>query len=1159
MKASRQLDLTIPGATKLALILLVCLVCSGSVYSQTSFTRTYHFGGSIEVACCSKGPMSWGFTPVIQDTSLSGNIQINSISVTDTGSISATDPNGVAGTTWEIFVGSSPCGFPVGEVTGVVNLSTYSCNAPTQLVFNTNGVFQAPATGTFSGSYNFTTATFTANDMGAFVSDTNAPANLTQGLFAQILLWGGDVGADLTLSNISITVTGTVTSAAPTDQFVPINFPDAASTFPATINDLGQVVGTYTEPGGTHGFLLSAGVFTTIDVPNATATGATGINNNGQIVGVFNDSKNVSHGFSLSNGTFTTIDDPALPGGILGLFNSDFGLIVGSGLDSNGVTHGFLLNAGKFSSLDFPGANSTQPLDVNFNGSEIVGSYSLPSFPAKTIQGFTYINGVFKSVTFPKSASTAVNGVNNTGELVGTYFLPDETNANVFLLNGSTFTTNDVPGAVSTAAADLNDLGVIIGAFTNDQNVTSAFLETSGPFLYTAGSGGVAVLDATTDLTVTTIPISGAYELAVTPDQSHIYVADAGSNSVSVINTASNAVTATIPVGSFPDGVAITPDGALVYVANNGGNSPNSNTVSVINTGTNTVVSTITVGPAPFLPKVTPDGTHVYVSNQNNTISVIDTSTNTVSSTIQLSAEATGLAFSPNGAFAYVGENTTPGNVAVLAIPSNKVVTTIPLGTGTGAPIKVAITPDGAFVYVTNLGSNNVSVISTATNSAVATIPAGKEPYAVAVSPDGSHVYVGNVDGSTMSVINTATNTVVSTLPVATGVTGIAAAAGPPGTQQVTQALSPNQPNTFNFGTNSFVVQYPAGTSFSGVSMTVTEVEITQGEFGQRVAGTHFAGATCIAYAGAGGNCVDYQVTCSSTATGNPVTCPGEAAPTIAVQTDFTTLQPIVNPGFLTTPIGENEWTNIFTGFSDPIVRGKTKGFSEFVAVDLPVTNSQGEGTLAFVAPLRSTDPRTFSAGVAIPAAFDLTSLANSGKPITNAVANLTIQMVANAAGQAQSTVVLALLNAFKFQSGSGEYLFQINSSGFAAGTYVLTVYGDSFAAQHVQFTIAGKIATTCSIHTSSPLFTKGEHITFTARVQPAANSVVSPTGKVTFMDSGNSLFVLGTASLAADVATIKPALQAPPDRQWIKAVYAGDANFLPCTSQSIAEDFSAQ
>jgi YVTN family beta-propeller protein/probable HAF family extracellular repeat protein len=961
------------------------------------------------------------------------------------------------------------------------------------------------------------------------------------------------------LSILLFAVMGLALSAVPASaqQFATINVPGAFSTNLSAINNLGQIVGDYEDDSGNvHGFLLSGGTFTTIDYPGATWTIPEAINNNGDIVGSY-ETESGDYGFLFRNGVFSSISDPAFPEGTIVSGIADTGLMVGYGTDANSHEHGFTLANGVFTTIDYPNASLTGITGVNFSGTEFVGFYELPSFPVNSYQGFTYIGGAFNSVSFPQSYITAAYGVNDFGVVAGDYLLGEESPSQAFLLQGTTFTTPDFPSANYTTANGLNDLTQVVGNYSSE-SAAGGYLETNGPFLYTAGSNGVGVLDAATDLNITTIPVN-AYELAVTPDQSTLYVADAGNDTVSVIETATNTVETTIPVGSFPDGVAVTPDGRSVYVANNGGNNPSSDTVSVINTDSNQVIKTVTVGPAPFLPKVTPDGSHVYVSNQNNTISAIDTATNTVSSTITLSAEATGLVFTPNGAFAYVGENTSPGNVAVLAIPGNTVVATIPLGAGTASPIKLAITPDGSLVYVTNLGSNNVSVINTSTNSVAATVAVGKIPYSIAASPDGSLIYVGNIDGNTISVISTATNKVISTFSVPSGVTGIAVVGTPPTTQTITQPLSPTLLNTFNFGTNSFTVQYPPGTSFSGISMTVTDVEITQAEFAQRLAGTQFAGSTCIIYGGAGGNCVDYQVTCSYTSSGDPVVCPSEATPTIAVQTIFTTLQPVINPGFLTTPIGENDWTNIFTGYSDPIVKGKTKGFSEFVAVDLPVTNPQGAGTLSFVAPLQSTNPRTFGSGFPIPAAFQLTSIANPTQSITNAVANLTLVMVSNASGQAQSNVILALQNAFKFQSASNEYLYQINTTGFAPGTYVLTVYGNSFAAQHVQFTIDSRIATICSVQASSSLFYSGKPITLTGTVLPSASTSVTPTGSISFIDSANSLFVLGSAPLVGYSASIVPVLTAPPDRQWIKVTYPGDNNFQPCTSLSIAENYSSK
>ncbi len=47
------------------------------------------------------------------------------------------------------------------------------------------------------------------------------------------------------------------------------------------------------------------------------------------------------------------------------------------------------------------------------------------------------------------------------------------------------------------------------------------------------------------------------------------------------------------------------------------------------------------------------------------------------------------------------------------------------------SPVGVAVTPDGAFVYVANFGSNNtVSVIATASNTVIATVPVGDGPSA---------------------------------------------------------------------------------------------------------------------------------------------------------------------------------------------------------------------------------------------------------------------------------------------------------------------------------------------------------------------------------------------------------------------------------------------
>jgi YVTN family beta-propeller protein len=73
--------------------------------------------------------------------------------------------------------------------------------------------------------------------------------------------------------------------------------------------------------------------------------------------------------------------------------------------------------------------------------------------------------------------------------------------------------------------------------------------------------------------------------VAVTPDETTVYVANHYSNTVPVISIAMNTITitVTISVGSGPEKLSVLPDGSAVYVANQEGN------VSVISATTATV------------------------------------------------------------------------------------------------------------------------------------------------------------------------------------------------------------------------------------------------------------------------------------------------------------------------------------------------------------------------------------------------------------------------------------------------------------------------------------------------------------------------------------------------------------------------------------------
>lgn len=285
-----------------------------------------------------------------------------------------------------------------------------------------------------------------------------------------------------------------------------------------------------------------------------------------------------------------------------------------------------------------------------------------------------------------------------------------------------------------------------------------------------------------------------------------VYVPNVGAQSISVIDTTTNSLSATIEVDfDSPKGPALTPDARFLYIAYKGGN-----TVSVIETATNRVAATVTLtaglGPNPGIA-ITPNGAFAYVTGRSpGTVTVLDTAraladpSHAIVKAIEISGADVLLAaaISPDGKFAYLSACATPCDLssssvfflAVVDTSANTLRTTVP---GVGLGPRMAVLPNGEFIYSPSFFNETVTVIDTAkalsdpSHAISATIPVGLLPAAVAVTPDGRFAYVANCGESclsgdepssvsTVSVIDTATNTLAATitLPPTSGPTGVA-------------------------------------------------------------------------------------------------------------------------------------------------------------------------------------------------------------------------------------------------------------------------------------------------------------------------------------------------------------------------------------------------
>ncbi|MGC2563222.1 MAG: beta-propeller fold lactonase family protein [Nitrososphaeraceae archaeon] len=273
---------------------------------------------------------------------------------------------------------------------------------------------------------------------------------------------------------------------------------------------------------------------------------------------------------------------------------------------------------------------------------------------------------------------------------------------------------------------------------------------------------------------------SAPYGVALNLDNGLIYVSNYGqfntTGTVSVINGTTNDIVASIPVGKNPQAIVYNPANGLVYTAN-----ALSNTLSIINGTSNSLVGSIVVGAFPGKNPtgitLNPINNSIYVTNMgSNTVSVINGTTNVVVNNITLAtgghgegAGGTGF-FSPAG-IAYNSDNgnlyvTNRGSDTLTVIngTTNELVDGISLNAI--APSGIVYNAANNYIYVTNMGSNTVSVINGTTNTVVANIPVGLGPNGIAYNQNNGDVYVANSVNDTISIVDGLENTVISTIPL---------------------------------------------------------------------------------------------------------------------------------------------------------------------------------------------------------------------------------------------------------------------------------------------------------------------------------------------------------------------------------------------------------
>jgi YVTN family beta-propeller protein len=278
-----------------------------------------------------------------------------------------------------------------------------------------------------------------------------------------------------------------------------------------------------------------------------------------------------------------------------------------------------------------------------------------------------------------------------------------------------------------------------------------AFTATAaGPKAYVGNfkDNTVSVIDTVTGTVVATVPVAaGPHGMGVTPDGRTVYVSGDGSAEVSAIDTASDRVTRTINVGKTPHGVAMAPDGRLLLVGVYGEDK-----VAFVDTANQQVVASIPVL-KPHTIAIRPDGKVAYIASQEPgkfALLVVDLSARTVTRTIALDKAPRDLEFGHDGKalyFTLAGVNA----VQVLDPASDKIVGEIPTGASPHIASLFRGAPAGTVVVQ---GPGELTLFNPATNAVLRSIAVGKQPHWVAATGDGKSAYVTNEGSNDVTVVD---------------------------------------------------------------------------------------------------------------------------------------------------------------------------------------------------------------------------------------------------------------------------------------------------------------------------------------------------------------------------------------------------------------------
>jgi len=211
--------------------------------------------------------------------------------------------------------------------------------------------------------------------------------------------------------------------------------------------------------------------------------------------------------------------------------------------------------------------------------------------------------------------------------------------------------------------------------------------------------------------------------LCLSADERLLFVANRGSNSVTIIDLATMSPRTKVSVGSAPLDLGVDPNSERVYVVNS-----LSDNVTVFDPQNVNQTYTLAVGSFPTSIVFEPRLHRAYISNYySGELTEINVEVMAVSGKFSLNRGVRDVAADAFADVLYCAVEKS--NLVMAFRPSlNVVLAEIPVG---AAPRRLSLDPEGVFLYVCCGESNTISVINKTSGRVERVIASGLKPYAI--------------------------------------------------------------------------------------------------------------------------------------------------------------------------------------------------------------------------------------------------------------------------------------------------------------------------------------------------------------------------------------------------------------------------------------------